>query len=197
MLSDGEWSVEREIVVPELDRVERHRLDRVATVRPVRVEMEVAAQCGADLLGLLGRWRALAGDVGEVLRCLPAQRLRDRLRCALADAGKAREATGVREPLQLVARHRPDDIGGPPKGLRLLTRVAHALQQLGDALERFDGLHLGHRANGTAGVEQPGRSTPDEAPLAATTSGGALSGTYTCSFGRDDRVAEGARLLSE
>jgi len=59
----GRLSFDRVGRVAELDGVLRHRLDRVAAIRPVGMEVEVAAQRAADALGLLELFLQRAGQL--------------------------------------------------------------------------------------------------------------------------------------
>ena len=140
---------EREVLVAELHRMARHRLDGVATVGPVGVQVQVAAQRGAYLGRVLGRRLRAGIQIVEVLGRLTGERLFDHGSGARADPRQVGQLPGVDEPLEVVTRQVTDGVGGAPERLRLLARVADALEQLGDALEGLDGFHPHHRTQVT------------------------------------------------
>ena len=83
---------EREVLVAELGRLARHRLDRRAAVGPVGVQVEVPTERGADRRAGPGVGRGLGLEPGEVLGHLSCQRLLDHAGGAVADAGQVLQA---------------------------------------------------------------------------------------------------------
>ena len=80
------------VLVAELDRGERHLLDRRAAVGPVRVRVQVAAEPAAQLVAALGeRAAVLLLEAGQPLRQLAAGRGGDHLGAAGAHAGELGE----------------------------------------------------------------------------------------------------------
>ena len=134
---------EREILVAECTRLVGHRIDRVATVRPVGVRVQVALQLRAQCFTRVG---AGLGDVaeqcGEIRRGFTGQRFGDHGGRLLADAGDVGEAAVVGEELQLRLRHVLDLARGAPECLGAVRGLAPAGQELGNPLERLDRCHV-------------------------------------------------------
>ena len=88
---------EHEVLVAELDRGERHLLDRRAAVGPVGVRVQVAAQRGPQLRAA-GRERAgvLASSSASRSGSSPAHGVRDhRRRCSRRCPGRLGERAGL------------------------------------------------------------------------------------------------------
>ena len=95
---------QHQVLVAELDRGQRHLLDRRAAVGPVRVGVAVAAQRGAQRRGLGVQVAALGGhQPAQVDRLLAGQRLRHAAGRHVTDAGQLGERAVAGPVGQLVA----------------------------------------------------------------------------------------------
>ena len=169
---------EREVLVAEVARLVGHRADRVAAVGPVGVRVQVAlelrARSASPVVGARARRRA-SSSLARYAGVSPVERLGDDRRGLVADARDVLEPAVRRRGTQLrlghARRSRAPRAGTPARGT---TGSPPRIEQLGDALERLDRRH------------------------APTVPVGARVGPLVYSRSRRaDRVAEGARLLSE
>ena len=169
---------EREVLVAERPRLLGHRADRVAAVGPVGVHVQVALELRAQRFARLG---------------CPAS---PRVRAASAGTRASRPRAPPRSPPRSCRRCRGDPSAGPSSarnrssdsGTREISRAARrnacwrgagaraAHEEVGDALEGLDRRHAPKVPRPRVGPKVP---------------------SYTRWLRRADRVAEGARLLSE
>ena len=114
---------------------------RAATVGPVGVRMQVAAQRGTDAGTRSGIGRGLRLQSRQVLRCAARQSLFDHLPGRAADAGQALQPTLRREPAELLDGAIANRVGRFAERLRLISRRPRPFEQCRNAIERFGGIH--------------------------------------------------------
>ena len=132
---------EHEVVVAELDRGERHLLDRRAAVGPVGVGVQVAAQRARSSRAARGRAgrRARVSSLASRSGTHAAHGVGDHLGGAGADAGQLGEACRPRPRRgHLVGRQRQDRRRGAAEGLDLVGVLAAPLEQERDPAQRRD-----------------------------------------------------------
>ena len=137
--SRGEWSVSARYSWPSSAAVRAIALDRCAAVGPVGVQVQVAAERGADsapassVVGV-----ASASSALEVLGGLARERLRDDLRGAVADARAGPSGCPWREPLELVDGTSRIASGSAPERLAFWRELRTRWSSSSDALQGFD-----------------------------------------------------------
>ena len=133
---------ERGVLVAELGRGPGHLLDRRATVRPVRVQVQVAAQSGAQPgRGLVELGQRPGGgrlQGRQVLRLLAGDGLLDHRRRPLADALDPAQAAGLGEQPDVVRGQGGERGGRGPERLDPIARLQRPLEQEGDAAQVGD-----------------------------------------------------------
>ena len=137
---------EHHVLVAQLAGGLRHLADRRAAIRPVGVDVAVAAQCGAQRGAQLGD-RLAAGrlQAAQVDRLLAAQRFGDGARQHLADARQVAKRPAPGPLCQLGRRHGRHHRRRVPEGSDPKGRLAGDLQQEGDPPQVSGGVaRLGH-----------------------------------------------------
>ena len=153
IVSRGEWSVSAQYSWPSAAARGHHLLDRRRAVRPVRMQMQIAAQRGADLAAteiLCGRTQF---DQHVGLAAGPG--LGDHLRGLRADAGQRLPAVGLAVPLALGVVEGLDDVGGVAVGHHPAGVLARAVLVVGDLTQRGYRIHASSVPPGRTGDDEP------------------------------------------
>ena len=126
------------VLVPQLDRRERHLLDRRPAVGPVRVRVQVPAQLRPQLLAALHQRPEGRLELGQPLGHLTVDGVGDHGRGARADARQVRQRAGLRARGDLVGRQRQDHRRRVAEGLDPAGLLAAALHQERDPAQGRD-----------------------------------------------------------
>src|SRR4051794_16353398 len=130
------------VLVTEVARGARHRLDRRAAVTPQAVEMAVAFQSGAVLRSVASQRHTCLGlDLVDVAR-VPVQRFGDESGSRIADPFQFCQGAGLGARRELFRRRGANDLEGADERLRLEPCLVRPVEAVNHAFERLDGCHV-------------------------------------------------------
>ena len=155
MVSRGEWSGQDDVLMAERARRIRHLFDRFAAVRPVRVDVAIAAKCLTERAGRLGQpVLRFTLEALQVRRLAGSKRFQDRTLNDRADALQVAQAVFGHEQLELAGTNHVQCSGRAAEDARPKRRLTGSYEEERNAFESFDGVHvfsLGQRKRDTRG----------------------------------------------
>ncbi len=141
-VGDGEpWGVvgQRAVLVAEGGRGGHHLFDRRGAVRPVRVAVQVAAQCGSYVAS--AEIVCIATQLDQCIGFTPGPRLGDHGGGLGSDTGQGLPAPRAAVPLEGFGVEFGDDVGGPAVGHHPPRFLTGAVLVEGDLPQRRHRVH--------------------------------------------------------